>query len=386
MSLPIPNTLNGNNNVNKKNVELPYFEDCEAPLIELAQRSNGDLRKLLTAFFSFLHRRTDLYYIKEPSESESTELSSSQLPSSNIGFKEGEAEQIIIAAFRQFPLRRIPTQPSTSMSSPIQQPTNTSTTSTHASNANATLKSDKAKESRILPPNIESKVQVPSTKGTSSLQASSLENDINMIQYTDEGLQIPIGNGGITSKYRWTQTLDECTVLFSIPNQIRAKDLNVVLQPTKLLVQIKSTAATNNQNNNNIDEEYNNDNQNGILLDGELSQKIVPSESTWTIEGGVMQISLYKHTKTFWDTIYIGDEKIDTSMVDSRRNVHTYDEITQAHIRKILFDQQQISKGLPTSDELTGVVQQSKVIPSLPTGVEYINQDILDSKMKDLGK
>jgi hypothetical protein len=64
--------------------------------------------------------------------------------------------------------------------------------------------------------------------------------------------------------------------------------------------------------------------------------------------------------------------------------VHSYDEITQAHIRKILFDQQQSAQGLPTSSELSGV--QPMVIPPLPSGVEYIDQTILDSKMKELGK
>ena len=35
------------------------FREFEEPLMELAQRSRGDLRKLFTAFFGFLHRRTD---------------------------------------------------------------------------------------------------------------------------------------------------------------------------------------------------------------------------------------------------------------------------------------------------------------------------------------
>ena len=39
-----------------------------------------------------------------------------------------------------------------------------------------------------------------------------------------------IGNGGSTSRYVWTQTLEEVTVHVPIPDGLRAKDL-VVLDP-----------------------------------------------------------------------------------------------------------------------------------------------------------
>ena len=131
-----------------------------------------------------------------------------------------------------------------------------------------------------------------------------------------------------------------------------------------------------------------------VLLDGELSQRIVPSESTWTIESGVIQIILYKHLKTFWDSIFMNDSiKIDTSLVDSRRNIDTYDEVTQGHIRKIIFEQQQQqSKGLSTTNTLEDTIITSsdgskpKVPSVLPEGVEYIDQEILETKMKELGK
>jgi GTP1/Obg family GTP-binding protein len=94
---------------------------------------------------------------------------------------------------------------------------------------------------------------------------------------------------------------------------------------------------------------------------------------------------LYKAQKSFWSTVLEGDEKIDTSLVDSQRHISTYDESTQAQIRKIIWEQQQIAKGLPipeTSDRTSDMLRNAPPIPNLPPGVEYIDQKILDEKTK----
>jgi hypothetical protein len=90
----------------------------------------------------------------------------------------------------------------------------------------------------------------------------------------------------------------------------------------------------------------------------------------------VLVLVLYKHNKTFWETVIKGHDKIDTSLVDSTRHINEYDESTQAQLRKVIFDQTQSRKGLPTSDEILGV---KPIIPPLPPGVEYIDQQTLDN-------
>ena len=47
-----------------------------------------------------------------------------------------------------------------------------------------------------------------------------------------------------------------------------------------------------------------------------------------------------------------GSSEIDTTKVDSTRQVYDYDDETQGAIRKIMFDQDQKRKGMPTSDEI----------------------------------
>ncbi len=51
---------------------LSEQEEWDAPLLALTEKSNGDLRRLFYAFFSFLHRRTDFYMI--PSNDQEDEL------------------------------------------------------------------------------------------------------------------------------------------------------------------------------------------------------------------------------------------------------------------------------------------------------------------------
>lgn len=91
---------------------------------------------------------------------------------------------------------------------------------------------------------------------------------------------------------------------------------------------------------------------------------------------------LYKLKKTFWATIVEGDDKIDTGQVDSRRHMSEYDEATQGQLRKIMFDQKQQEKGLPSSDELVG----KRTIPPMPPGVEYIDSEKLNAADKQKQK
>ena len=332
MSFPTPTTSASASNNN--------FEAFEGPLMEMAQRSQGDLRVLLSAFFGFLHRRTDFYVVHDSASN------------SKMGFAPGNAEKVLLAAFRQYPLRKIKAPPPKQEESAAHQPP-TETSASIPKQAEAT--SSKA--------NKDGDSGKSDTTAGSSKKAAVAETSEPRL--TEEGLQIPVGNGGSTKLYTWTQNLQECTVLLNqkLAPTIRGRDLDVTIQPTQLTIASKEPLCDD-------------DTDPTIFLQGTLAAAIVPDESTWTLESGVLQVTLYKKIPTFWETIVVGDAKIDTALVDSRRNIRTYDEATQAQIRKIMFDQQQSSRGLPTSDELS----KGNKIPPLPKGVEYIDQEILDSK------
>ena len=329
------------------------LQAMEAPLMALANSAGGDLRKLLYAFFSFLHRRTDFYLV--PHEDDLKE------GKAKMGFPEGEAEKLLLAAFRQFPLRRIP----------LQQKAGASTINDAAADAGASSSSrpktsstpTNKKQSKETTTDATINTNKPTTSSTEATEKEKEDLLGEKIRYTEEGLQVPVGNGGTTKRYVWTQTLDECTVMLGIPSNLRAKDLDVSIKAASIRVKTKPTGG-------NI--------EGTTFVEGALFDKIKPDESTWTIEGGVMTMLLQKPKKTFWATIIADDEKIDTSLVDSRRHISDYDEATQGQLRKIMFDQKQKEKGLPTSDEILG----TKTISPLPPGVEYIDKTTFEEADK----
>ena len=62
---------------------------------------------------------------------------------------------------------------------------------------------------------------------------------------------------------------------------------------------------------------------------------------------------LEKERESWWKSAVHGHAEIDTTKVDSTRDMYDYDGETQGAIRKIMFDQHQKRLGKPTSDEMS---------------------------------
>jgi hypothetical protein len=334
MSLPIPRT-----SVTPIDLDPKQLEALDAPLIALTQQCGGDLRRLMFAYFSFLNRRTDFYLVPHLDDVQAGKPA-------KMGFKEGDAEKLLLASFRQFPLRRIPSEK-------VQ-----AAKAAAASKSAPTVKDPTKQE---LSKEVDSKAATSKPESVStSKKMSELIGNMSEVELTEEGLQKPVGNGGSTKRYKWTQTLDECSVLVGVPEGLKAKDLDVGITANSISVASKKPLPGEDLPR--------------AFVEGMLVEKIRADESTWSLEGGVLVLTLDKLQKTFWATVVDGDEKIDTSLVDSRYHISEYDESTQAQIRKIIFDQNQERRGLKTSDQILG----SRQIPALPPGVEYIDKKKLD--------
>ena len=344
-------------------VELQKFE---APLIALANLCGGDLRKLFYAFFHFLNRRTDFYCIMPDDNSGG---------GSRMGFKQGQAEQILLASFRQFPLRKVGPRPSASN---VKQPTVAKQSPTKDVPKKEVEKKKEVEEETksLVKDNCDKKEIKVEDESTPTAKPTDSKQKSDTIRYTDEGKQIPIGNGGSTSRYVWTQTLEEVTVHIPLPEGIRAKDLNVKLDANSLSICQKDDTKPKLMTS----------------IEGMWYAKIRTSESTWTLESSssskssssgkitTLQLILDKVQKTWWACVLSGDTPlIDTTMVDSTRHISTYDEQTQAEIRRIMHDQRQERLGLPINDLPPIPTSDSeKVSNSLPNGVEYIDSETLD--------
>jgi hypothetical protein len=187
------------------------------------------------------------------------------------------------------------------------------------------------------------------------------------------------------------------------PDLSRAKSWDVQLTPTALSARPRRTPTmTGNPTGQGTDNQSPGAEDDCSVI-GTFTERIVPSESTWTLEvpeassnsssplgggGAFLVLVLYKAVRTFWKSVLVGDEEIDTALVDSRRYIGEYDDATQAMLRKVMFDESQLRRGLPTSDEILGVPAPPPIPPGhqqrpqqLPPGVEYIDRVTLEETM-----
>ena len=392
MSLPTPTTSKHDFG---PTLSPQQQQQLDAPLIALAQRCNGDLRILFHSFFSFLNRRTDFYCVHN-------QLDVGQGNKVKMGFQEGDAEKLLLAAFKQFPLRSMP--PSTAMkvnggkvpaisTSSVKNNASNNVSTTHSSDrkneetnvkekSNAAPSPTNTKSSTNEKKDSEENKSGVDKKNSTDAAKASVNNDEDEDRYAE---QIPVGNGGSTKHYKWTQTLDEITIALPLPvsttnaedgdesktTRTRAKDLNVEIKRSSISIQLKNDTGNH-------------------ILQGDFLDKIRTDESTWTIESNVLLITLDKMEKRWWNRVLVDEkEMIDIELVDKTHKISDYDEATQGMIRKILFDQRQERLGLPTSDEIEGTQKEKGVkmatsatvkkfdggeLKELPPGVEFIDK------------
>jgi hypothetical protein len=142
----------------------------------------------------------------------------------------------------------------------------------------------------------------------------------------------PVGNGGTTDKYVWTQSLNELTVNIAVPVNVRSKQLDVALTPTTLRVGVRGQPP---------------------IVDGKLHNRIHVDQSTWTLDSGTVVVEMAKVDRmNWWKTVIQGDPTIDTRAIEPENSkLGDLDPSTRATVEKMMFDQRQKRAGLPTSEE-----------------------------------
>jgi len=94
------------------------------------------------------------------------------------------------------------------------------------------------------------------------------------------------------------------------------------------------------------------------IINGKWHKKIKPEETFWNIErdGGksTFNITLEKYEdKNWWNCFIQGDIEINTQKVEPENSkLSDLDGETRTTVEKMMYDQQQKQKGLPTSDEM----------------------------------
>lgn len=152
----------------------------------------------------------------------------------------------------------------------------------------------------------------------------------------DPSLLKPILNGARLDKYYWSQSLGELVLSVYIPETAKAKDIDCTYTATKCKIALKGKEP---------------------ILQGEFCEKIKTEDTLWTIETvdgkKILQLTIDKFDKMkWWDCPIKGEPKINTKKIDPENSkLSDLDGETRQTVEKMMFDQQQKMKGLPTSDE-----------------------------------
>jgi hypothetical protein len=137
--------------------------------------------------------------------------------------------------------------------------------------------------------------------------------------------------------YKWTQIISELDVAVTVPGNLKARDLVVDLKKEHLKVGVKGQEP---------------------IIDDKLAHAINTEDSTWTLTTSpdgtkTIEIHLAKvNAMNWWAHVVVSAPKIDVTKIQpDNSKLSDLDGETRGMVEKIMFDQQQKEKGLPSSDE-----------------------------------
>eukprot|EP00917_Polyrhabdina_sp_WS-2016_P013466 GHVP01029584.1.p1 GENE.GHVP01029584.1~~GHVP01029584.1.p1 ORF type:complete len:283 (+),score=58.65 GHVP01029584.1:2162-3010(+) len=150
-------------------------------------------------------------------------------------------------------------------------------------------------------------------------------------------------NGAKFDFYAWSQTISEVNAEAWLPDseKFSKSDVLVTLKKQYLKVKIKEV----------------------LLIDTKLPYEINVDQSTWLIEDNKkFCIQMAKCQEVWWDKLCSDENGLAMKNVESTKKFENCDDEVKASIRKLMFDQQQKRRGLPTSDEqnLEEILEKAK--------------------------
>jgi len=191
--------------------------------------------------------------------------------------------------------------------------------------------------------------------------------------------------------YKWTQTIGDVDISINIPGNLKAKDLIIDLKKTKLLARVKGQEpfidvrvalekaallrfCLTSQPPSHLFPQKTSLLLPSILLppdralsigchrnntaQGDLPHAILVDDSTWTLTSNpdgtkAIEIHLDKVNKMeWWAHVVQSAPKIDvTKITPESSKLSDLDGETRGMVEKMMYDQQQKEKGLPTSDD-----------------------------------
>eukprot|EP01115_Flamella_aegyptia_P004393 TRINITY_DN19012_c0_g1_i1.p1 TRINITY_DN19012_c0_g1~~TRINITY_DN19012_c0_g1_i1.p1 ORF type:complete len:190 (+),score=42.13 TRINITY_DN19012_c0_g1_i1:38-571(+) len=148
--------------------------------------------------------------------------------------------------------------------------------------------------------------------------------------------------------YTWKQSLNDVSLDVVVPDNARGKNIICKIAKKNLFFSVFGE----------------------VIFEGELFNNVFTDGSTWTKDGNVVTIELEKRNKMeWWKCVIIGHPEIDTQKIKPENSkISDLDSETRSMVEKMMFDQQQQERGLPTSDQL---IQQQKLKNFMDQHPEY---------------
>ena len=315
-------------------------ERFDAVLMEVAGQCGG-IQPLLDTIFAFLYRRTDFFHVMREGD--------------KIGFPPGVAEKLVMRGFKQYEQMAIAARqqaeqqaqskpPNKPPSEPPSEPARSKPARSDPAPAEPAVPAAREEKaaSAPQPARAEPAASASAPAGAPSTASSRTACKKSVAHLAEDKPY----NGGRAEGYSWEQTLHDVTIVAPVPAGTRARDVVCVISKTHLSLKLRGAEKPI------IDGEFPCDARNNQTV----WEKVRADESYWNVGevDGVLAVTVYleKDREAWWKSAIEGDAGIDTTKVDSTRSMYEYDDETQGAIRKIMFDQEQKRKGLPTSDEL----------------------------------
>ncbi|GAW83466.1 nuclear movement protein [Plasmodium gonderi] len=151
------------------------------------------------------------------------------------------------------------------------------------------------------------------------------------ISDTADENHISTWNGGQTEKYFWNQALNEINIEMPLHTEIKTSEVNVDISNKNIKVYHK----------------------NKLKLEGTFYEEVNKQECVWSIEDKKkLIIFLEKKRENWWPCVIKGDPEIDTSKIESKKNLGDFDEKTQGEIRKFLHNHKIKNEGIDSPQVL----------------------------------
>lgn len=309
--------------------------------LNVAQQAQG-IEPLLDHFFGFLRRKTDFFSGAAPGAVEELVLKTVR---KNAHLAEETKRQKKLEHEREDKKRRDRLEKKRqeeALAAQKKKEAEIAKTKTKAASASSTPDDESVME---LSADGSFDVSGDTTKTSSSAAATAAaektetptgdnENDNkDDAEEEEDNTPPPVGNGGTTDRYVWTQTLSELNVVIELPRGTKTKQLSVEIKNRTLKVAFKNGE---------------------VLVDGELYNRVVVDECCWTLEDGYeLNINLQKENKVeWWKSVIKGDPEINTQKVQPENSkLGDLDGETRQTVEKMMYDQRQKAMGLPTSEE-----------------------------------